>query len=433
MTPRTRIGLRGALLAGVCALTLLLLTPPSQAQTLTVLHSFSGQMDGATPLAGLTVDRNGNLYGTTNKGGAGYGTVFKLASTQSGWLLSPLYSFQAGADGSNPVARVIFGPDGSLYGTTETGGTSGYCTGGCGTVFNLKPQFTACKSALCPWQETILRRFTTGGDLPQSEVAFNGANLYGTAYYGGGLPGGGGSCNPCGNVYELSPSGGSWIETVLFSFTGYSYGDDGAYPVGGVSFDSQGRVLGTNTAYGECGFGTIFLLTDSASGWGERLLHDFCGGADGAVPMASMIEDSAGNYYGTTRGALPGYGTQAGSVFTLQSDGHGGWTYASLHSFPGYGSGPAGSLVLDSAGNLYGTTTGGGLGGCQPVGGCGTIFELSPAGNGQWTATTLYEFTGGSDGWAPFSNLILDSNGNFYGTTSAGGANGYGAIFKFTP
>ena len=408
-------------------------TPPAQAQTLTVLHSFSGTKDGATPLAGLTQDRQGNLYGTTNKGAAGYGTVFKLAHSNSGWTLDPLYSFQGSADGANPVARVVFGPDGSLYGTTEYGGTTGYCTGGCGTVFNLKPQPSACKTAICPWIETILRRFTSGGDFPESEVIFDAAGtLYGTAYTGGSLaPGGGSGCWPsCGNVYKLTPSGGSWTESVLYNFTGYQYGDDGANPVGGLIFDSAGNLYGTNSNYGNCGFGTLFKLTPSGGGWTETLLHDFCGGGDGGKPGASLIADASGNFYGATPGAYPGYGTIRGSAFMFTPSGAGG-TYKLLYTFAEYGGGPAGQLVMDGAGNLYGTTITGGNSGCGAYG-CGTIFKLTPSG-GSWTYTELYDFSGGSDGGNPYSNLVMDGSGNFYGTASMGGQYGNGVIFEFTP
>jgi uncharacterized repeat protein (TIGR03803 family) len=402
----------------------------SQAQTLTVLHSFSGAKDGATPLAGLTMDRSGNLYGTTNQGGAGYGTVFGLVHSNSGWILHPLYSFQGTSDGANPVAQVVFGPDGSLYGTTQYGGTTGYCTGGCGTVFNLKPSPASCRAAFCPWIETILRRFTTGGDFPQSELIFDAAgSLYGTAYGGGALSLGGGSgCWPdCGNVYKLTPSGGTWTETVLYDFTGYQYGDDGAFPIGGLIFDKAGNLYGTNTNYGNCGFGTIFKL--NAPGWNETLLHDFCGGPEGGKPVSSLIADAAGNFYGATPGALPGYGTIRGSAYMLKPTG-GGWNYLVLYTFPEYGGGPAGQLVMDGAGNLYGTTIAGGLSGCGSYG-CGTIFKLTPSG-GSWTYTELYDFTGGSDGGNPYSNLVMDSNGNFYGTASTGGQSGKGVAFEFT-
>jgi hypothetical protein len=408
--------------------------PAVQAQTLTVLHSFTGGRDGASPLAGLTTDEGGNLYGTTNKGGAGYGTVFKLGHSGSGWTFTPLYSFQNGPDGANPVARVVFGPDHTLYGTTEYGGETGYCTnGGCGTAFNLRPPPTACRTALCPWMEAIVHRFTSGGVFPESELLFDSAgNIYGTALDGGSLVAGGGNgCYPsCGAVYELTPSSGGWTETVLYNFTGYQYGDDGANPVGGLIFDNAGNLFGTTFTYGNCGYGIAFELTPSGSKWAEHLIHDFC--SPHGAPAATLIRDASGNLYGTDEGLPQGYGTIHGGVFKL-IPANGGYTFQSLYTFPEFGGGPAGSLLMDNAGNLYGTTiTGGGnpLGKCSN--GCGRVFELAYS-NGNYTYIELYDFTGGNDGAAPYSNLVMDAYGNLYGTTSAGGVNGDGTVFEFTP
>jgi uncharacterized repeat protein (TIGR03803 family) len=413
-------------------LTITVAIPVSHAQTLTVLHSFTGGRDGANPAAGLTMDAGGNLYGTTKNGGAGYGTVFKLSHSNSGWTLSPLYSFASGPDGANPVARVVFGPDHSLYGTTQYGGTTGDCNGGCGTVFNLKPAPSACKTALCPWIETILLRFTFQA-FPMSEVVFDSSgNLYGTTFSGGKLaPGGGNGCYPsCGTVYELTPSNGNWTESIPYAFRGAEDGD-GSGPVGGLIFDSAGNLYGTTADGGNCAYGTLFQLSTSGSGWSEHILHHFC--APAAGPAASMIADPSGNFYGTTLGNSPGQGTTEGSVFALISS-NGSWMWEAIYAFRQRAGGPAGQLLLDGAGNLYGTTTAGGsnpLGVCS-VEGCGTIFELTPS-NGGWSYTELYDFTGGSDGATPYSNLVMDKNGNLFGTTSAGGQSGDGVVFEFTP
>ncbi len=395
------------------------------AQTLTVLHAFTGGRDGAIPLAGLTMDASGNLYGTASKGGAGYGTVYKLKHAGAGWTLSPLYSFQSGADGAHPVARVVFGPNGTLYGTTEYGGTIGDCTNGCGTVFNLQPQPTACTSVLCPWIESILERFTTLA-FPESEVTFDSAgNIYGTTYTGGRLVAGGGNgCSgDCGAVYELVPSGGSWTLNLLYSFYGAEY-SDGEEPVGGVTFDNAGNLYGGTSQGGSCNFGIIYQLTPSSSGWDENRLQQLCN--SGADPTASLIYDSSSNtFYGGSQGQTP-YGLRPPSIFTLTQSG-GSWVYTPIYTFSQNGGGPAGALLKDSAGNLYGTTVTGPNGSC-----CGTIFKLTPS-NGNWTYTDLYDFTGGSDGSTPYSNLVMDANGNLYGTASTSGANGLGVIFEFTP
>jgi uncharacterized repeat protein (TIGR03803 family) len=442
---KARIRVCGIAAAMATVTTFALATLPSQsasAQTLTVLHTFSGASDGGVPLAGLTMDAAGNLYGTSSHGADGYGEVFKLAHKGQGWIFTPLYTFRgAPNDGANPVARVIFGPDGTLYGTTENGGDStGFCHPGCGTVFNLRPSPTACTTALCPWQETVLYDFAvtdpTYGALPESEVIFDSAgNLYGTTLGGGyyAEPGGGSGCVECGLVYKLTPSGGGWTESVPYSFSGYQYGTDGAFPVGGVTFDNAGNLYGTNTAYGSCGVGTVFQLTPGSPQWTERIVQQLC--SMGASPTASMIYDAASNtFYGDSEGDTE-YGPQPPSVFTL-TESVGTWFFTPIYTFSQNGGGPAGSLLMDSAGNLYGTTI---AGGSNPLGlcsnGCGTIFKLTPS-NGSWTYTELYDFTGGSDGGAPYSNLVQDANGNFYGTTSAGGSTGCsrcGVVFEFTP
>src|SRR5271163_4838918 len=137
-----------------------ILTQSSQAQTLTVLHNFTGGQDGSQPVAGLTIDQAGNFYGSASAGGAGYGTVFKLTHKGSGWTLGPLYSFAGGNDGAGRVARMVLGSNGTLYGSTAAGG-GGSCSkiyeySGCGMIFNLRPAAAACKTALCPWSETVL-------------------------------------------------------------------------------------------------------------------------------------------------------------------------------------------------------------------------------------------------------------------------------------
>src|SRR5271157_4784768 len=188
---------RGAPTAGLVLAIVFVLaavaTQSAQAQTYTVIHNFTGGADGAYPVAGLTMDRAGNLYGTTSGGGAsGNGTVFRLSYKGSGWVLNPLYRFAAGNDGLDPRTRVVIGPDGSLYGTTSAGGGTACNFGyglGCGTVFNLKPSAKACTSALCSWTEIVLYRFSgTDGALPLGDVVFDQAgNLYGTTAFGGGV------------------------------------------------------------------------------------------------------------------------------------------------------------------------------------------------------------------------------------------------------
>ena len=420
------------LAALILAFLMIAIATQVHAQTLTVLHDFTGGMDGAKPMAGLTLDAAGNLYGTTENGGnsTGNGAVFKLKHSSSGWVLSPLYSFSGGTDGAHPVARVVFGPNGTLYGTTENGGNESDCSGGCGTVFNLQPQPTACTSALCPWIETVIERFGLLA-FPASEVTFDSAgNLYGTTYAGGErLAGGGNGCSgDCGAVYELVPSGGGWTLKLLYSFNGAEY-DDGQNPIGGVTFDNAGNLYGDTNMGGDCNFGIVYQLTPNGSNWDENILQQLCSTAPS--PTSSLLFDGSSAFYGAGTGDTP-YGLRQPSVFSLTQNG-GSWVYTAIYNFNYNGGGPAGELLMDGAGNLYGTTVEGGsnpLGQCSA--GCGTIFELSPS-SGGWTYTELYDFTGGSDGAYPHSNLVMDSSGNLYGTTSGGGANGDGVVFEFTP
>jgi len=226
-------------LAITAVLFILLMAAVAQAQTYTILHNFTGGADGAGP-GGLIIDAAGNLYGAAAGGGLSSqncdgtcGLVFKMKASGQGWVLTPLYDFQGGSDGADP-SGVVFGPDGTLYGTTALGGTT--CASetqyGCGTVFNLRPSPSACKSALCPWTESVLYRFAGGsndGAIPEGQLVFDQAkNLYGGTYEGGVYtPNCGFGHNWCGTIFELSPSNGGWIESLPYIFTG---GDDGAKP-----------------------------------------------------------------------------------------------------------------------------------------------------------------------------------------------------------
>jgi len=391
-------------------------TGAAQAQTYNVLYTFSGRADGADPEAGLTMDRAGNLYGTTSLGGYyDFGTVFKLSNRGSGWVFNNLYSFQGLSDGGYPQARVTIGPDGSFYGTT-----SGSYDGG-GTVFNLRPPATACKTSLCDWTYTVLYSFTGGpsdGDEPTAEVVFDQVgNLYGTTV-GGGLESCPGMYGGCGVVFKLAPSNGGWTESVPYKFT-----KQGGYnPTAGVIFDKEGNLYGTAQAGGASNFGVVFQLTPSGSGWTEKILHSFgCSVGDGLFPLAGLILDGSGNLYGATYGGGSGGG---GTVFEL-SPSDGNWTFSVLYSFTGIG-GPLGSLAMDAAGTLYGTTEDDG------AYGWGSVFKLTPS-NGGWAYTSLHDFTGGKDGGNPVSNVIFDANGNLYGTASAGGSQKWGVVWEITP
>ncbi len=375
---------------------LILMAQPAQTQTFTVLHNFNGA-DGELPNSGVTLDRAGNLYGTTLQPRGG--TVYQLKHVTSGYVFNRLYEFQGLADGGCPYGGVVFGPDGTLYGTGGCGGG----TGGYGVFYNLRPPATICKTSLCPWTETTLFDFTfpDGAEPYYGEVAFdNAGNVYGTTQFGGG--------SDYGVVYELSRTGNSWTQTVLHRFLGYN-GNDGGYPLHNVILDSSGNIYGTTSVAGQ-GLGrngTVFQLVPNGSGWTENILVNFPVPEmdTGSYVEPGLIMDTLGNLYGATTGGGPG----TACVFELSPSSN-GWQFTVLHRFTLTGAqnrGPVGNLVLDGNGNLYGTTAGAG----QGTG--GNIFKLSPSQNG-WTYTDLYDFVVG----APFGDLSIDANGNLYGTDS---------------
>lgn len=391
------------------------LTPAAGSQTFQVIHQFSGE-DGQLPYAGLTIDAAGRLYGTTcGNFTSGHGTVFRLTPWGSSWVLTPLFNFPGGSDGGCPASRVIFGPEGRLYGTT-LGGGAGNCQGiGCGTVFSLRPPLTACKTALCPWTETLLHTFGQGYDgvEPMGDLNVDGAgNLYGTAYAGG--------LGGRGNVYELTPKGGGWTENDVYSFP--EFGTLG-YPAAGVMFDKTGNLYGTAQGIN---YGGVFELMPSNDGWVYSELYTLHGGIEGSGPQAGVIFDNAGNIYSATPREGAGGG---GTVFELTPfDGY--WTFSGLYSFVGSG-GPSANLFTDAAGNFYGTTFADG------AYGLGSVFKLTPGSSG-WTYTSLHDFTGGDDGAKPVSNVLFDASGNLYGTASAGGNkaacfDGCGVVWEITP
>lgn len=411
---------KAARLAAVSTMILGLSIMVAQAQTFTVLHNFSGGGDGANPLAGVSMDQAGNLYGTASMGGLGYGTVYKLSARGSSWTLNPLYEFQGLPDGYFPSARVTIAADGTLYGTTFYGGIagSGCLQGGpvqCGTVFHLRPAATACTTALCRWTETQLHEFNTYPSLfwPNfGDLIFDHAgNLFGVTFSGG---------HEAGGVYQLTPSNGGWTESDIYDFPNRG---GGAQPVGGVIEDSAGNLYGTT--YGEPpieNWGSVYELSPSGSGWTVSTLYTFQNGSDGAAPRADLIMDSAGNLYGTTSVGGPGVG---GTVWETSPSGS-GWNFSVIYSFPGSTFGPFSPVLMDAAGNLYGTTLAGGA--SQQ----GSVFKLTHT-DGGWTYTSLHDFTGGSDGRSPYGHLVFDASGNLYGTAGWGGSTGNGLVWEITP
>jgi uncharacterized repeat protein (TIGR03803 family) len=436
------------------ALTLLVLgvlLGAAWAQTESVPYSFCAQYkngictDGASPYtAGVVIDQNGNLYGTTYSGGAyngcglstGCGAVFKLTPEGEETVL---YSFCAQAnctDGYSPRAGVVLDRKGNLYGTTYGGGAHDGCGfGGCGAVFKLTPE----------GKETVLYSFCaqgghycTDGVFPNGLLFDQDGNLYGTTISGGVYGG--------GVVFKLTPKS---TETVLYSFCAAAACTDGRYPYAGLVLDGKGNLYGTTIwggvyygCGGDFGCGVVFKLTPTGK---ETVLHSFCAQlncTDGAFPLAAPILDEKDNLYGTNSGFGAGGGLNCpgcGVVFKLAPNGK----YTVLHSFCATinctdGEYPMAGLVLDQKGNLYGTTFYGGAHGSNVVG--GVVFMVTPTGK----ETVLYSFcaqTNCADGTNPTAGLVLDKKGDLYGTTYEGGhyhcvdafEGGCGVVFKLTP
>jgi uncharacterized repeat protein (TIGR03803 family) len=411
-----------ATLAAACVMTIIAVQS-AQAQTENVLYSFTGGSDGGAPFAGL-MDATGNFYGTTTYGGRigdcpfqPCGVVFQLSKTGKETVLYNFCSQSNCVDGAVPDAGVIQDAEGNLYGTAREGGTHA-----AGVVFKLSKG-----------KETVLHTFCSASNCADGVFPYAGViqdaegNLYGTTYEAGDLDCGNG--HGCGTVFKLSKTGKF---TVLHTFTGgLSNGPDGADPYGGLVRDAAGNLYGTTSAGGAYGYGTVFKLSKTGK---ETVLYSFCsqseGCTDGANPYAGLIQDAAGNLYGTTyQGGNYTYG--GGTVFKLSKTGK----ETVLHNFCRQsgcteGKNPYAGVIQDAEGNLYGTTLNGGSGVYCGTD-CGTVFKLSKTGK----ETVLYNFCSASncaDGASPYAGVIRDAKGNLYGTTYNGGTDGYGVVFKLT-
>lgn len=381
------------------------------------VYSFSGGIDGRDPATHVTFDSAGNAYGTTAAGGAfDFGAIFKLTPSGGGWVQTTIYSFFGGGDGLDPHGGVTIGADGSLYGTAVAGGFAGFCEGdGCGVVYRLAPVGDQ-------WVQTVIYNFKGGTDGagPGSRVVFDSAgNLFGTTPAGGKFS--------AGTIFELTPtSSGAWRKKILHHFTG---GKDGATgSLGDLLFDDSGNIYGVTEQGGENGLGTVYRISANPNGnWTLTTLYAFKGMPDAANPYGGLIWDGAGNLYGTTYyGGTAGMGT----VFQLTSGPNGKWQENILYNFLGDidGSLPTATLIFDTKGNLFGTTSAGGRPSCD----CGTVFKLILSG-GSWKEKIVHYFGRHFDGYAPNYGLTFDAAGNLYGATPAGGTSRKGMIFKFTP
>jgi len=424
-----------ALVAGLAVGLLSVPEIASAAPQFTVLHSFQNADDGGMPLAAVIADSSGALYGTTSKGGAsGVGTVYKLSPTPQAdgtWPLTVLYSFTgANTSGAYPSAGLVFDKSGVLYGAVP-----GYDATS-GNVFSLAPP----QNGQSVWQHTVLHHFdsTDGDPVLYGALIFDAqGSLFGTTYSGG--------TRKIGNIFKLSPPKSGeigWQATELHRFTPGA----GHFPYGSLVFDKSGALYGTTVkGPGAKGAGTVYRLaptSPSGTTWQYTSLATF--GTD-KIPAGGMqsglLVDPAGNLYGTASGSAYELSPPTAS----KKD----WSYKALYQFadgneganPTDGAYAEGPLVLGNDGAYYGMTEFGGSWNFCPVledfsegTGCGTIYRLSPpaAGGTTWTEKAIYRFTGGDDGAYPITGLIV-KDGALYGTTPYGGQYGFGTVFKLVP
>jgi len=289
-----------------------------------------------------------------------------------------------------------------------------------GTAYALAPPAHAPASAIYSWNETIIHSFSgSDGVLPYDSLILDQrGNPYGVTEQGGAHNG--------GVVYQLVQSGGAWTQNVLYNFCQPAPAcPDGGGPVAALIFDSVSDLYGTTAGGGASTDGVVYQLSNSGSGWTEQVLHSFNRYIDGSEPAGSLIFDQMGNLYGTTSSSGPNGG---GTVFELMPSNN-GWHLSLLYALTGtFGAstGPYGGLLFDRSGNLWGTTN------AEGTYGYGNIFKLAPS-QGGWIYTDVYDFTGGDDGGNPNGSLIADTSGNLYGTAVHGGTHGFGVVFELTP
>lgn len=403
---------RPALPAVALALTCLLLQPALAASRYKVLHHFGAAEDAYVPAGPLFFKAPATLYGVAaGPGPYGYGTVFELNKEVDGtWSDALLYSFKAGSDGAFPDGNLLLDSSGDLYGTVS--GDGGYAVYG---VFELTPSSGS-------WANTIISDLYSGPGL----IADKLGNLYGAIGSGIGY---------YGAIGELSPGSNGWTYTALADFSNALGYEPPAPPIWG-----GGDLFGV-TIYGgiarpacpsEFGCGVVFQMTPRRNGtWAYNVLHQFASSStDGQTPSGGLVIGRTGGLYGVTE-----YGGvyNNGRVFEMTPPTNGGteWTETALYDFPKCAEGclPAGTMVSDRAGNLYGVASGG-----KPdCGGftCGVVFKLSPQTTGVWKYSVVHAFAG-TDGSSPVG-VIVDGKGNLYGTTSSGGSYNAGVAFEIAP
>jgi uncharacterized repeat protein (TIGR03803 family) len=412
---RKRIALLSGRILGLLAVVALSGAGARAAGKAEVIHSF-GDGDGEYPASDLVMDGAGNIYGTTTEGGDfGSGTVFKLAPSGDGWTESVLYSFTSGADGAQPYNGVTLDAQGDLYGTAVTGGTGMACEGGCGVVYKLTNSggtwtqsvlynFTGGNDGSGPgagltfdasgnlygmtptggefglgviyqlkpgpndtWQFNLVHTFTGGIDGATGSAGrmlLDGGNLYGAATVGG--------AHGKGTVFKLTPGpNGIWKLRTIYAFKGTP---DAAFPYGALIRDAAGNLYGTTYYEGRYGYGAVYRLAPGpGSEWKERVIYNFKNGPDGGHPISHLNFDANGALYGTaSEGGAPG--CSCGTIFKLARAGEGEWQQSVPHAFRGAPDGkyPYNGMVAGAAGTFYGSTV---LGGADDD---GVVYEFKP-------------------------------------------------------
>jgi uncharacterized repeat protein (TIGR03803 family) len=388
----------------LCVALLVALATGSPAQTFTTIHTFTNTPDGEGPFGGLVADGKGNFYGTTEYGGAyGFGTVFELSPSASGWNETIIWSFAGKADGAEPSYQMVVDASGNIFGETQVGGNFG-CN--CGTVFELQPP--ASQSGA--WTKVLLYTFTgANGSLPYGGLTLDsGGNLYGVKFNGGAFG--------YGLAFRLAPAAGGYSESTLYAFGNTTAAP--ATPYGPLLMDSAGNLYGVSQGGGAQSSGTVYRLTppaNSSGRWTSTTLFAFKGAGSGCAPEGNLLMDASGNLYGqaTSCGS-----SNTGLIFRLSPPTISGapWTEAILHQFGARdGGGFYPSLSFDSSKtNLYGTSF--------YADSYGVVFELKPPAieGAPWTEKILHSFTSGSDSSGPLGPIVQDANGVLYGTAFYG-------------
>ena len=412
------------------------LAPPAaggSSWTKTDIYDFRSISDGSYPIGGLVRDQNNVLYGVTFSGGlSGWGTIFSLAppkGSRKAWLETVLYHFTGRLDGGSPDSTPALAADGTLYGTTQAGGSLGE-----GTVFALTP---TTKGTI--WTEKALTSFNgVNGVNPGALTLEPSGALIGTTVYGGALGNG-------GTVFTLTPtilsaSDTVWTQTEVVNFEMPS--TDAVYPDGALLMGKKGVMYGSANSGGANNDGAVYAVSPPAAAettWQRTLLYSF-NGQKGSSPTGNLLAGANGVLYGVTTSGGPNSATPYGVVYALipPAAGKTAWTEQVLHAFTGVANGdgafPAAGLIADASGALYGTAGSGGTATSDDQFGNGIVFKLTPPAAGQkaWKETILYSFSG-PDGSTPQGTLLFDGNNALYGTTYTGGAMGEGAVFKLTP